>query len=176
MIACQLTLCTGSEGQSFGTPAICLNERVKPCPVAGCHGTLNPYPTPRSSYDSVTGFGHLKCEACGHMGMQVPNGLYLVFRGSDEYVFHHAPSLASLTIVASSSLLAPFTWHGCTPAQVVAFMAEWVLLTGRTTGMVQFAKERAALQDCYEYFRRHIVHERHMQTAQGDEERSHSQS
>jgi hypothetical protein len=92
--------------------------------------------------------------------MRVPNGLLLVFSGLDQYVFHYPPALASLIITVSPSLLAPFTGHGLTPSQAVSFMAEWLLLTGRTSGIVRFTEEVAALSDCYDYFRDHRMHER----------------
>jgi hypothetical protein len=95
--------------------------------------------------------------------MRVPNGLHLVFRGSDEYVFHYPPSLASVTIAASPAIVARFTEHGFADSYILTFLAEWVLLTGRTTGTVQFGVEMAALEDCYAYFRRHIVQERSAQ-------------
>lgn len=108
----------------------------------------------------MTALEHLRCGICGHHGMRVPNGLQLVFREPDEYVFHYTPSLASLTIAISPSFLALFTWHGLTPTQVVTFMAEWVLLTDRVDGTVRFATERVAFGDCYDYFRRYMLYER----------------
>lgn len=60
---------------------------------------------------------------CGHHGLRVPNGLHLVFRGPGEYVFQYPPSLASLIIVVSAAILAQFTTHGYTPAQIVRSMA-----------------------------------------------------
>ena len=89
--------------------------------------------------------------------MQAANGLHLVFHGSNEYVFHYPPSLDSLTITVSPSLLAPFTWHGLAPAQAAALMAEWLLLTGRANGIVRFTDEKLAWQDCYEYVRRRLI-------------------
>jgi hypothetical protein len=89
--------------------------------------------------------------------MRVQNGLHLVFSGPDEYVFHYPPSLASLTISASPATLAKFTGHGFAEEYILQFIAEWVLLTGRTTGVVRCAGEKAALEDCYDYFCRHIV-------------------
>ena len=120
-------------------------------------GTLRPYPTTQASYDSVTGLHHLRCGTCGHSGMRVQNGLYLVFSGPDEYVFHYPPALTSLTITVSTSLLGPFTRHGLTPSQAVTFMAQWILLTGRASGIVRFADERLAWDDCYNYFRRRLI-------------------
>ena len=127
------------------------------CPAPGCHGTLDYYPSAQSSYDAVTGLDHLVCGICRHHGMQAANGLHLVFHGSDEYVFHYPPSLDSLTITVSPSLLAPFTWHGLAPAQAAALMAEWLLLTGRANGIVRFTDEKLAWQDCYEYVRRSLI-------------------
>jgi hypothetical protein len=165
MSGAQLTLCAGLADDSLDASASSLSKWLASCPVDGCRGKLSPYPSPQSSYDSVTGLNHIMCGTCGHEGMQVPNGLYLVFRGPDEYVFHHAPSLASLTIVASPSFLTPFTWHGFSRAQVVTFVAGWILLTGRSAGTVELALEPAALEDCYHYFCRQLVQGRGVQIA-----------
>jgi hypothetical protein len=127
------------------------------CPRSECRGRLSSYPPTLGSYDSVTGLNHLRCGICGHSGMRVPNGLHLVFSGPDEYVFHYPPALTSLTITVSPSLLGPFSWHGLTPPQAVIFMAEWLLLTGRASGIVRFAEEKVAWDDCYDYFRRYLI-------------------
>ena len=130
------------------------DQRMPACPTLGCRGVLRSYPSAQASYDAVTGLDHLICDRCGHHGMRAPNGVHLVFQGSDEYVFHYPPALTSLIISISPSLLAPFTWHGFTPAQAVTFMAEWLLLTGRADGHVRFREEKLAWDDCYDYFRR----------------------
>lgn len=105
------------------------------------------------------------CVICGHHGMRVPNGLHLVFRGPDEYVFQYLPSLTSLSIAVSPAILARFTNATFTEAEIISFMAEWVLLTGRASGVIRFAVETIALEDCYEYLRRHLVHARCDDTA-----------
>jgi hypothetical protein len=139
-------------------PVTCPDQRLPACPASGCQGTLDYYPSAQSSYDAVTGLDHLVCGICGHHGMRrAANGLHLVFHGSDGYVFHYPPSLATLTITVSPSLLAPFTWHGLAPAQAVAHMADWLLLTGRAKGIIRFADEKLAWQDCYEYVRRSLI-------------------
>jgi hypothetical protein len=97
--------------------------------------------------------------------MRVLNGLHLVFRGLDEYVFHYPPLLASLTIAVSPAILTRFTEHGFDEEFILGFMANWILLTGRTNGIVRFAVEQAALEDCYAYFCRHVVQERQAPTA-----------
>lgn len=97
--------------------------------------------------------------------MRVPNGLHLVFRGPDEYVFQYLPSLTSLSIAVSPAILARFTNATFTEAEIISFMAEWVLLTGRASGVIRFAVETIALEDCYEYLRRHLVHARCDDTA-----------
>jgi hypothetical protein len=89
--------------------------------------------------------------------MRAANGLHLVFHGSGEYVFHYPPSLDTLTIILTPTLLAPFTWHGLTSEHAVAVIAEWLLLTGRASGIVRFADEKLAWDDCYEYVRRCLV-------------------
>jgi hypothetical protein len=99
--------------------------------------------------------------------MRVPNGLHLVFSGADEYVFHYPPSLASLTIAVSPAILARFIGHSLTPEQIITFMAEWLLLTGSTSGIVRFAEETAALSDCYHYFLCHRIHERRAESVKG---------
>jgi hypothetical protein len=108
----------------------------------------------------VTGLDHLECELCGHHGMRAPNGVHLVFRGPDEYVFQYPPSLATLTIAVSPAILARFTQKSFTETQVVTFMAEWLLLTGRSNGTVRFAHEPVGLEDCYDFFQRHVAHTR----------------
>jgi hypothetical protein len=146
-------------------PVRWLVQRKTLCPLTGCRGCLNPYPTRQSSYDAVTGLDHLVCPLCGHRGMRVPSGLHLIFRGPNEYVFQYPPSLATLTIAASQDALARFTQHSVAQAQALTFMATWVLLTGRATGLVRFAVGRAVFEDCYNYFRRCILHERRAQVA-----------
>ena len=135
------------------------SEPKLPCPNGGCRGRLSPYLTVHGGYDCVRGLDHLRCETCGHRGMRVPDGLHLVFRGPDEYVFHYPPSLTNLTIVVSPAILARFTGHTLSHTQIITFMAEWLLLTGRANGIVRFAKETVALSDCYDYFLRHLVHD-----------------
>lgn len=141
------------------------SEPMPPCPRGGCRGRLTPYPTAQSSYDCVTGLDYLRCAKCGHQGMRVPNGLHLVLRGPDEYVLHYPPMLTSLTIAVSPAILARFSWHKLTQTQIITFMAEWLLLTGRANGIVRFTEETVALDDCYDYFCRHIVRERCAETA-----------
>jgi hypothetical protein len=122
-----------------------------------CTGTLSPYPSAQLSYDAVTGLDHLACGTCCHHGMRAQNGLHLVFRGSHKYVLYYPPSFASVTVKVSASLLGPFTWHGLTPSQAVICMGEWLLLTGRVSGIVDFAEERMAWEDCYDYVRRDLL-------------------
>jgi hypothetical protein len=143
--------------KSGSQPARNSDRRMPACPVSNCRGTLHPYPSTQASYDAVTGLDHLVCAICGHHGMRVPNGLHLVFQGSDEYVFHYPPALTSLIITVSHSLVEPFTWHGLTPAHAVTCMAEWLLCTGRANGVVRFAEEKLAWEDCYDYFRRGLI-------------------
>ena len=97
--------------------------------------------------------------------MRVPNGLHLLFRGPDEYVFQYPPSLASLTVAASPAVLAQFTQHSVTQIQAATFMADWVLLTGRANGTIRFAVESAVFEDCFAYFRRYIVRQGRSQAA-----------
>ena len=165
MIPHQARRPTGVGRKSLDKPAVCSSESMPPCPRDGCCGTLSPYPTAQLSYDSVTGLDSLTCRTCGHDGMRVLNGLHLVFGGPNEYVFHYPPSLASLTVAASPAILVRFTEHGFTNESILQFMAKWVPLTGRTIGIVRFTAEKAALEDCYDYFRRHIVQNRSAHTA-----------
>jgi hypothetical protein len=157
MIAHETSVSPGGVNKSRDNGVKRSSEPMPPCPRSECRGRLRPYPTTQGSYDSVTGLNHLRCGTCGHSGMRVPSGLHLVFSGPNEYVFHYPPALTSLIITVSPSLLAPFTWHGLTPSQAVTFMAEWLLLTGRASGIVRFAEEKLAWDDCYDYFRRGLI-------------------
>ena len=158
MIAHQASVPLGGMKKSRDKRVERTSEPMPPCPRGGCRGRLSPYPTVNGSYDCVTGLDHLRCGTCGHSGMRVPNGLHLVFSGPDEYVFHYPPSLASLTVAISPAILARFTGHSRTHTQIITFMAEWLLLTGRANGIVRFTEEKVALSDCYNYFRRHFIH------------------
>jgi hypothetical protein len=164
MIMHQARMLTGGVKKPRRKPAVRPSESMPPRPNGDCRGRLHTYPTVQTSYDSMTGLDHLRCEICGHLGMRVPNGLHFVFRGPDEYVFQYPPSLASLTIAVSPSFLTPFTCHGFSPIQVVTFMVKWMLLTGRVNGTVLFTDEKVALKDCYDYFLRHMVREGGAQT------------
>jgi hypothetical protein len=157
MMAHQTSVPLNGPTQSREKHAKRSTEPMPSCPRSECRGRLRPYPPTQGSYDSVTGLKHLRCETCGHNGMRASNGLHLIFSGGDDYVFHHPPAHTSLTITVSAPFLAPFTRHGLTPSQAVTFMAEWMLLTGRATGIVRFAEELCAWEDCYASFRRGVV-------------------
>jgi hypothetical protein len=88
--------------------------------------------------------------------MRAQNGLHLVLGTSGQYVLYYPPSFASMVVKISAPLLAPFTWHGLTPSQAVMCVAEWVLFTGRASGIITFDEEKIALADCYDYVRRAI--------------------
>ena len=159
MKADQAKALAGGEQNTSDNPVGCLFERTPWCPLSGCGGKVHPYLTRQSSDDRMTGLDHLICALCGHQGMRVPSGLHLLFRGPDEYVFQYPPSLATLTIAASPSVLAQFTQHSVTQIQAATFMADWVLLTGRANGTIRFAVESAVFEDCSAYFRRYIGRE-----------------
>jgi hypothetical protein len=89
--------------------------------------------------------------------MQPRNGIQRIYWDRDHHVFHYAPSLARLTVVVSATVLMQFTCHDIGELPALTFIAEWFLLTGRPSGVVQLDGDSVVVEDCYDYFVRHVA-------------------
>lgn len=129
------------------------SERSPTCPRAECRGSLLIDPIGRTHHGRAPGLDSLVCTMCGHRGMKARPGLLLLAHDRDEYRFTYGPSLSTLTIILSRTVMHLFP-RDMSPVQLATYVAEWVLLTGREEGTIELAHEAVALSDCHEYLRR----------------------
>lgn len=128
------------------------SHRAPTCPRAECRGSLLFDPIDRTPH-GAPGLDSLVCTMCGHRGMRARPGLLLLAHDGDEYCFTYGPSLSTVTIILSRTVMHLFP-RNMSPVQLASYVAEWVLLTGREEGTIELAREPVVLSDCHEYLHR----------------------
>jgi hypothetical protein len=92
------------------------------------------------------------CSHCAHQGMTAKQGIQLVFRGGEEYVFAYGSSSGMLTVALSSEAIALFKSHHIGADELARRAAEWALLRGRVSGTVTLGLQHEELAAFYWYF------------------------
>ena len=92
------------------------------------------------------------CSHCAHQGVTARQGIQLVFRGGEEYVFAYGSSKGMLTVALSSEAIALFKSHHVGADELARRAAEWALLRGRVSGTVTLSLQHEEFAAFYWYF------------------------
>jgi hypothetical protein len=84
--------------------------------------------------------------------MTARQGVHLVFRGGEEYVFAYGSSNGMLTVALSSEAIALFKSHHIGADELARRAAEWALLRGRVSGTVTLGLQHEEFAAFYWYF------------------------
>jgi hypothetical protein len=91
------------------------------------------------------------CSSCAHIGVTASQGLQLVFRGGQEYIFTFGGSMTTLSVVLTGPAIGLFRTHMIGADELAWRAAEWALLRGRVGGTVRLDLQSYDLADLYLY-------------------------
>lgn len=128
------------------------------CPVESCSREMA-----RDSsrfdggYDSLSGLHHVYCPTCQHRGM-VPSGdMHILFCAGHQYVLAYGPSLSTVTVVLTASVLAAYQTYALCLDDLAKLVVGWALLSGVPSGTVTLTPGRQEFLDFERYLRGHVL-------------------
>jgi hypothetical protein len=122
------------------------------CPQVECKGRMQT--NPMGNIVPLIGLQQVCCTHCDHQGMVSREGIRLLFRGGNEYLFSYGNSVTTLTVVLAAHTVDVFGSYGLGPDILAKRAAEWVLLKGQCTGTVDLSLENPT---CAEFYRLYCV-------------------
>lgn len=119
------------------------------CPK-DCDGTMQF--NPLAGIAPFIGLQPVCCTHCDHQGIVSLQGVQLLFRGGCEYLFSYGNPVATLTVMLTAHAIDMFRVHGIGPDITARRAAEWALLRGQCTGIVNLSLENTNLEDFYRHY------------------------
>ena len=83
------------------------------CPQFECNGRMQT--NPMGNIVPLIGLQQVCCTHCNHQGMVSREGVRLLFRGGNEYLFSYGNSVTTLTVVLAAHAVDVFGSHGLGP-------------------------------------------------------------
>lgn len=98
-----------------------------------------------------TNFDQWQCGQCGRHGTTAINGIQLVFRGGEEFIFTFGASMRSMTVRLSRDVIDAFRTHRIDSQDLARRLAEWALLRGWSHGTVYLDSSNDDLRSFHRY-------------------------